>query len=436
MITRGIWRNSGAVILLLLAAAQSHAAEKEPPVNVVLLSVDTLRADRLGCYGYTLPTSPHIDAFAAEGLVFDDTVCEVPLTMPSMGSMLTSRPPRSTGTTRNGLRMPEDVVSIAEIFQEAGYYTFCVQSNWTLKSKLSGLNRGFDVYDDDFHKKRWGFIKAERIADEVTDIALKELARRDPERPFFAWFHYTDPHAPYTMHKDFNPLGRRVWTLGRERKTWAKYDSEVAFTDHHIGRLLEALPSQTAVLFVADHGESLFEHDYLGHGRRLYHNGMQIPLIIRAPGLAAGRTAAPACGLDVGPTLLGLAKLPRPEAMLGLDLLQSPPAITRVRVFETYGGAIPRLPGARSLLAGSDPIRQGVIVEGWKLIVSGRQKELFFLPEDPGELKNLSSRHPERVKTMQTLIEEWNRVIARVEESPDALDEDDIRALESLGYIE
>lgn len=432
--------NIGRFFLVLLpvlvTGMASFCAAHENPVNVVLLSVDTLRADRLGCYGYTLNTSPNIDAFAAGGLVFEDTLCEVPLTMPSLGSMLSSKYPRSTGTTRNGLRMPDNAIRVAEIFREADYYTFCVQSNWTLKARLSGLDRGFDVYEDDFHKKRWGFIKPERAADEVTATALEALARRDPGRPFFAWIHYTDPHAPYKMHRDFNPLNRKVWMLGRERKTRAKYDSEVAFTDYHIGLFLAALPPDTAVVFVADHGESLFEHDYLGHGRRIYQTCMQIPLIIRAPGLNPGRSAAPARGIDVGPTLLGLAGLPKPRAMNGIDLLEKTPPMDRIRIFETYGGAIPRLPGARALLAGSDPIRQGVILDRWKLIVSGRQKELFYLPDDPGELKNLASQHPDRIEAMEALIDAWNSENKRVEEGPEALDEDDIRALESLGYIE
>jgi len=208
--------------------AETAGGSESPALNVLLLSVDTLRADYLGCYGHPLPASPHIDRLAQESLVFEDCVCEVPLTCPSFCAMLTSRMPRMIGTPRNGLRLSGEIPLVTEQFHNAGYYTFCVQSNWTLKKKLSGLDRGFDVYEDDFHKKRWGVIKPERPADEVTRVALACLAKRDPDRPFFAWIHYTDPHAPYQTHKGFNPAGKRAWGQGKTRRVRVAYNSEVA----------------------------------------------------------------------------------------------------------------------------------------------------------------------------------------------------------------
>lgn len=404
--------------------------------NVVLLSVDTLRADRLGTYGCPLDTSPAIDALAEASLVFEDAVCEVPLTGPSMTSMLTSRIPRTTGTTRNGLPLPADVPTVPERFQRAGYHTFCVQSNWTLKDKLSGLARGFDVYEEDFNKKRWGFIKAERTADEVTRIALRLLEERDPNKPFFAWFHYTDPHAPYTMHAKHNPSGKRAFFLGNVEKVRVKYDSEVAFTDAHIAPLLDALPANTAIVFVADHGESLYEHDYLGHGRRIYQHEMHIPLIIRAPGLAPGRTSVPARGIDVGPTLLGLAGLLPVEGMLGTDLLATPPAMDRSRVVETYGGAVPNIAVAKALMADAAPMRQGVILGGWKLILNGRERELYHIEADPAELENVAGGETDRVAALEALISAWDAATEHGARIEDTLSEDDRRALEALGYLE
>jgi arylsulfatase A-like enzyme len=408
------------------------------PPNVVLLSVDTLRADYLGVYGCPVDTSPEIDAFAGESLVFTDCVCEVPLTGPSMGSMLTSRFPRQTGTTRNGLRMPGDVPTVAEQFREAGYHTFCVQSNWTLKAGLSGMDRGFDVYDDDFHKKRWGIIKAERRADEVARIALERLAARDPDKPFFAWIHFTDPHAPYTFHGDFNPAGRPRFFMPNEQKVRLKYASEVAYTGYHIGRVLAALPpGNTRIVFVADHGESLYEHGYLGHGRRIHQTGMRIPLMIHGKGVTPGRTSEPARGIDIGPTLLGLAGLPVPDSMLGIDLTRKAPAPDRVRVFETYGGAVPGLPGAKALMADVPPMRQGVIHEGWKLILGGGAPQLFHLPSDPGELDDRAAAEPARVNALRRLVETWDRETRRADGAEQTdLSQDDIRALEALGYVE
>jgi arylsulfatase A-like enzyme len=418
-------------LLLVLAAAPALATP-----NVLLLSVDTLRADHLSCYGHEYETSPAIDALAAEGLLFEDAVCEVPLTSPSMGSMLSGRFPRNNGTTRNGLRMPDEVPLVQEEFQKAGYETFCVQSNWTLKGKLSGLDRGFDLYRDDFHEKRWGIVKPERLADDVTDQALEWLENRAPEKPFFAWIHYTDPHAPYEMHKDFNASGKKAWFRSDHERVSIKYDTEIRYTDHHIARFLEKVPEDTVILFVGDHGESLYEHDYLGHGRRIYQMGMHIPLIIKAPGVAAGRTGKPVRGIDVGPTLLGLAGLPKPPSMKGLDLLNDTLPEDRDRVIETYGGAVLNMPGVKDLMAGAEPILQGVISGEWKAIFDGGQAELYHLAEDPMEEQDLAAQRMDIVDELRAKLEAWDAGEERAEQSGEALTEDDLEALRSLGYID
>ena len=405
--------------------------------NVVFLSVDTLRADYLGCYGCAHDASPNLDAFAGEALVFEDCVCEVPLTNPSFASMLSSLYPRMTGTTRNGLRIQDSAPLVAEAFRKAGYETLCVQSNWTLKSHLSGLDRGFDVYEEDFHTKRWGVIKPERYAADVTDTALKILKRRNVGKPFFLWIHYSDPHAPYNYHKKHNPVGMRPGRLARTERVRLKYASEVAYADHHIGRFLDALPSGgTAVLFVSDHGESLYEHNYLGHGRRIYHDNLHIPLMIRAKGVEAGRTRMPARGIDIAPTLLALAGLDAMPGMLGKDLLSAEIPMTRIRVVETYGGAVPKLPGAKALMKSASPQRQGVVAAGWKLIIKGRGPELFNLREDPKELNNLASDMPGRVAELRESIKAWDVQYARGKSTAAALSDDDLEALKGLGYLE
>jgi len=416
----------------LVCAAGALAA----PPNVVLLSVDTLRADHLGCYGYDKPTSPNIDRFAAEGMLFEDVVCEVPLTAPSFGAMLTSRYPRMNATTRNGLRLPDGAFSAVQAFQKSGYETYAVLSNWTLKAKLSGIERGFDIYDDDFHEKRWGLIKPERSGDDVTALALDWLAKRDAAKPFFAWIHYSDPHAPYELHKDFPVWKQKFYRLGKADKVRAKYDSEIAYTDAQIAQVLAALPENTYVLFVSDHGESIYEHGYLGHGRRIYQNNMHIACIVRGPGIAPGRSKLPASGIDIGPTLLGLGGLERPPTMLGIDLLRDSAPLSRPRVFETYGGAVLNLPGVKDAMADSPPMRQGVILDGWKLIIDGKREELFYLPNDRGELKNLAKREKGRVAEMRRLIDEWEIAHPEVHGEGLALDEADIEALRSLGYTE
>jgi arylsulfatase A-like enzyme len=417
------------MLYVLLAACLSAP-------DVFIISVDTLRADRLGCYGYEYDTSPRLDAFAQGAMLYEDCVTEVPLTSPSFGAMMTSRYPRMNGAARNGMPLPATIPTLAEQFKAAGYYTFCVQSNWTLKAPLSGLARGFDEYDDGFHKKRWGFLKAERYADEVTRISLELLEGRDQGKPVFAWIHFSDPHAPYEFHKKFNPGDRVLRKLSDEENTRARYDSEVAYTDHHIGQVLDALPADAYVLFVADHGESLHEHDYLGHGRRIYQNGVHVPLIVRGPGIAPGRSTVPARGIDIAPTVLGLAGIPRVEGMLGIDLLNDSVPDDRVRVIETYGGAVPGIPGAKALMASRPPMRQGVLAGDWKLVTGGPKLELFNLADDPEELSNLADSEADKREELAALIESWDMATSKEDTDAANLSEDDIEALKSLGYVE
>jgi arylsulfatase A-like enzyme len=396
-----------------------------------------LRADHLGHYGYAFDTSPNLDRLANDALLFDDAMCEVPLTGPSMASMFSSRYPRITGATRNALPLPDDVPTAAEAFDGAGYHTIAVLSNWTLKRKLSGLQRGFDVYDDDFHKKRWGFIKAERDAEDVTGIALKLIEERDASRPLFAWIHYSDPHAPYQLHRRFDVANDVEHEERRVERVTRRYDSEIAYMDHHIGRLLEALPAEnTYIVFVADHGESLWEHDYLGHGRRVYQPGMHIPFFVQGPGIEPGRSQAPVRGVDIGVTLLGLGGLKPAEGMLGVDAVTSPPAADRVRVVETYGGAVPGIPGLKAVMAGAGPERIAAIDHGWKLILGAHWPELFDLANDPEELHNLAERDEERVAALTALIRAWDESVDAIEGKGADLSESDRDALEALGYIE
>ena len=413
------------------------AAVAAPAPDVFFITVDTLRADHLGMYGYERPTSPHLDALAAQSLVFEDCVCEVPLTSPSFGSMLSSRFPRSTATPRNGLPMPVSVPLVTERFQAAGYQTICIQSNWTLKRDLSGLDRGFEQYDDGMNTKRWGVLKSERYADEVTRRAIAALGKRDAARPLFCWLHYSDPHAPYRFHDRFHPWGVPLRKLDEVAQTRARYDSEVAYTDHQIQQVLEILPKENAfILFVADHGESLHEHDYVGHGRRVYQPGVRIPLFVHGPGIEPGRTVRPARAGDIGPTLLALAGLEPLPGMDGIDLLNGEAPGHRVRVLETYGGAVPNLPGAMAVMSGQPPMRQAVIDGAWKLIAGGPRDELFHLENDPEELTNLYDERPEEVARLRTFLKEWDARVPRLDPQEAHLDEDDLEALENLGYIE
>lgn len=404
--------------------------------NVVLISVDTLRADHLGCYGYIRPTSPNIDRLADGSLLFEDCICEEPQTTPSMCSMFSAQIPRVTGCVRNAVPLPEGIVTVAQVFRDAGYQTAAVVSNWNLKRELCGLDRGFDNYDDAFGRPHLGLTHPERYADEVTELALGIVGQRAADRPFFFWFHYMDPHAPYRYHRAFNPWRKTMRELEERDETIARYDSEVAFADHHIGRLLEALPkSETFVVFTADHGESLFEHGILGHSRDIYQPGLRIPLLVRGPGIRPGRTAAPARGIDIGVTLLGLAGLQAAPEMLGIDLIAAKPAQDRVRVVEVYGGGVREGADAREVVLGRIPKFQGVIVEGWKLVTDGSNPELFHIESDPLETRDLADAKPEPVRALCGRLEQWSAETPRGAAEAAPLTEDDIRALDAAGYL-
>lgn len=420
------------MIALIVVAAATFSAP-----NVVLISVDTLRADHLGFYGHPHDTSPNLDRLADNSLVFADMICEVPLTAPSFTAMMTSYYPRATGVTRNGIRLPDNIPTVAEILTSAGYETMCVTSNWTLKSRLSGLDRGFAAYDDGFKKKRWLILKSEREATEVTDLALAQLAARDTTKPFFAWFHYSDPHAPYKLHPEFQVSTEEDYAGDPGAKEKVRYDSEIRYADSEIQRLLDALPKDdTYIVFIGDHGESLREHGYLGHGRRMYQNGLRIPFFIHGPSINPGRTKAPARGIDLGPTLLDLAGLTPADGMEGLVLTKDLPGADRVRVVETYGGAVLNIPGAKELMTASGPEMQTAISGGWKLITEETGPELYYLPNDPDEKFNLASNSPDRLTALKEKIAQWSKTVSnnRAEDAP--LSNEDVEALKSLGYVD
>lgn len=430
-----ILRNNNAFLFTGITLFCALAAGETP--GVLLLSVDTLRADFLGCYGGEWDISPNIDRLAEKSLVFENACCETPLTAPSFTAMLTSRYPRMSGVTRNGMHVADEAPLITELFREAGYYTFAVQSNWTLRARLSGLNRGFDFYEDDLDKRRWGLFNGERRAEEVTRVALEALRNRPADKPFFAWIHYSDPHGPYQYHADFSPVRRGLRTMDPRERVRVKYASEVAYADHHIGVLLKALPEGTRILFVADHGENLYEHGYLGHGRYLYQEGLHVPFMVCGPDIAPGRTPLPAQTMDVGPTLLGLAGLPPAPFALGKNLAAGMPPEDRPRFMETYGGAVPKLPGAKMLLTRTSPAFQAVIRGGWKLIrPQDRPATLYYLPEDPGEQRARRGTDSGVYGELNKLLDQWNATHPHGVETAAELREEDLEAFQALGYVE
>jgi arylsulfatase A-like enzyme len=430
----------GIMGVILVAMGVARAAE-EPRPDILLLTFDTLRTDRLQAYGGTRPVMPHLDNFALSARVFTDVVADMPQTGPSMCSMFSSLPPRLTGCVRNGVPLPESVRTMTQTFQEAGYETAAIVSNWNLKRKLSGLERGFEMYDDDFGRNWLGREQQELYADEVTARAMKwldERAGRDGDRkPLFFWVHYMDPHAPYRYHSEFNVWGQTPRDLGTREEVPLRYDSECGFADHHAGILLErARAAGMTVVFTADHGESLHEHNYLGHTRQIYHVIMHIPLMVWRDGIEAGKSDTPGRGIDIAPTVLGLAGLPAWEGARGRDLLGAHPAPAGPRVFETYGGSVNEGERDMAVIVDREPAYQGVLHQGWKLITDAdKNHELYRVPDDPYEEHNVAGAEIARVQEYLGHIRQWMEETPRATADPALLSGEDIEALEAAGYL-
>ncbi len=339
-----------AAWLACLACAPARAPDARP--NVLLVVVDTLRADHLGVYGSALGTSPTLDALAADGVVFERAIAAAPSTVPSHAALMTSRHVREIGagfaTGEGRLEAPQ---TLALAFQRAGYATAAFVGNVVLQ-RAWGFDRGFDVFDDELELRELNRPGVrERIAEDTTRRAVAWLAS-ERERPVFLWVHYQDPHGPYAAPAPFAgrfrpgagpvepalpvlpgnsgrggiPAYQALEGLLRPSEYHGRYADEIAYADHWLAELLAALdahPSgrEAVVLFTSDHGESLgeanrwFVHDF-ATTPQLAH----VPFVLRAPGIAPGRRDEPVGHVDVLPTLLELAGIERPAGSRGLAL--------------------------------------------------------------------------------------------------------------------
>ncbi len=279
---------------------------------MLLVTIDTLRADHVGSYGYQAASTPTIDALATRGVRFETSVVHAPLTGPSHASILTGQTPLVHGFRNNsGYILAPQVKTAAEDFRQAGYRTAAFVSGFPLDRRF-GFDRGFEIYDDRLPKgtdrRRTPYV--ERFADATTDAVLRWLAAPSPttaekRTPWFLWVHYYDPHAPYEPPADL-----------AERFRQSPYDGEIAFVDRQLARLMQALDvrsdtARTIVLVTADHGESLGEHGEGTHGIFVYDATLRVPWVMAGPRIAVGRVPRTvARSIDVLPTLADYAGLP------------------------------------------------------------------------------------------------------------------------------
>ncbi len=254
---------------------QSFSAGAMKGYNVLLITIDTLRADRLGCYGSTAGLTPNLDRLAADGIRFDDVLAHVPMTLPAHASIFTSMYPTEHGVHDNGtFRLDAKLPTLTTILKEAGYHTGAFIGAFVLDARF-GLNRGFDVYDDYLGEKRvlLSFIELERRAEAVIAPA-EQWIRENAQEPWFGWVHVFDPHAPYEAPSAF-----------RSAHPGDLYGAEVAYVDDVIGSFLDRLRSagllsRTLVVVVGDHGESLGDHGERTHGTFAYNTTLRVPWIL------------------------------------------------------------------------------------------------------------------------------------------------------------
>jgi arylsulfatase A-like enzyme/Flp pilus assembly protein TadD len=393
--------------------------------NVLLVTIDTLRADHVGSYGGTRGLTPTIDRLAAEGLRFETTYAHVPLTLPSHAALLTGAYPFVNGVRDNGsFRFDGHHPTLASTLKAAGYRTGAFVAAFVLDARF-GLNAGFDVYDDKYGSRPAGGVLSvvERPADRVLDAAVswieRPVAPADQSRPWFAWVHLYDPHEPYDPPEPFHT-----------RYASDPYSGEIAFADAQLGAALDRLARQgflthTLVVVAADHGESLGDHQERTHGLFAYDATLRVPLVAWAPpAIQPGVFKALARLVDVMPTALDLVGLPA-SVLSGRSLrpfVAGDPADDPGSYFEALNANLTR---------NWAPL-EGLVSRGFKLI-DLPIPELYDLGADPGERTNVYSRRQDLAKTLERQLDALRAGAAPATPSP--VDGDAAQRLRSLGYV-
>jgi arylsulfatase A-like enzyme len=439
---------AGRLLALGVAAAATacQGGATERPRSVILISIDTLRADHLGCYGHPLPTSPNLDAFADQGTLFDDAFAPSPWTLPSHVSLLTGLYPTRHGVRTTDRRLADAIPSLATLLAQQGFETGAIV-NAVIMRRQFGLAQGFATYEMvPSDQSRAG------AASRVTDAALRWLGDRRGRRVFL-FLHY------YDVHSDYRSLTRyvRMFAPGPSRFDGSTtqladvrggrlpideegaahlarlYDAGIRQLDQELGRLLTRLREtgwldDSAVVVTSDHGEEFLDHGSVLHGHTHYQELLRIPLILRGPTIPAGvRVRTPVSLVDVVPTLLALLGVAPHPGLDGIDLQA---------LWKAPGGP----PSARWLFAAGGPGRTGDTIRSvrdgrHKLVLyklSGR-RELYDLVADPRERENLVGMRPE---VESRLWQELSRVVRSEGEAPDAsaIPGEVRQRLEQLGY--
>ena len=444
---------------LAISIAGCSGGSPAPPRVLVLISIDTLRADHLGCYGNRIVQTPHMDRLAAEGVVFDNHVSSCPTTLNSHTSLMTGTYGHTHGAARNGFVVREGNTMLAEALRDSGYATAGFAGAFPLHTRF-GFSQGFDHYD--------AAVKS-RSGDQVNDRVLRWLDGQDAER-LFLFVHYWAAHYPYTPPPPYDRMYRRdalgirgtMGDIERVRDALASdlpeagrqsdalraaYAGGVTFVDAHVGALLDGLRArgiydEALILLTSDHGEAMDEHDeYWDHGRTTYASSTHVPLIVKLPGgrLAGTRSSLVASNVDVMPTILELTGVSPPPAVEGASfasVFDGGPTEPRPPAFSEATKPHPATvePGAWTNRRNDKAVRSG----DWKLIHRPRtgETELFDLGTDPGETRDLLRRPTraarQRARKLLTALRTWSER-AGAAARRDASDES-LETLRALGY--
>jgi arylsulfatase A-like enzyme/Tfp pilus assembly protein PilF len=416
-------------ILAMMVSAFSVVVEAANNLNVILVTIDTLRADHLGCYGDTGAETPNIDRIAAEGTRFTYTYAQVPFTLPSHASLFTSTYPMWNGVRDSaGPPLAAEQVTLAEVFKQNRYATGAFTAAFVVDG-FFGLNQGFDTYYDNFPPRDASMTAGEeaglqRRADEVLAVALEWL-KKNSQGPFFTWIHFYDPHHPYDPPEPF-----------RSRHWDRLYDGEIAYVDMAMGKLIRFLEAQglrekTVLVVTSDHGEALGDHGETYHGYYVYDSTLRVPLIFSLPKTRnhVKEVNLPVSLLDVAPTILQIVGIPRPPQMQGRGLLASILGKLQTPV-PIYGESL-----FANLHFGWGTL-QCLHLGRYKLILSKRS-ELFDLENDPRERYNLFAENRAMASECKRRLDEIVTAFTRKQpqKDPPKLSEEALNKLRALGYI-
>ncbi len=403
---------AGLIVAVLLGTVAYLRLRTPSRPGIVLITIDTLRVDRVGAYGAKTVLTPAIDSIAAHGIRFTAAYSTVPLTLPSHLSILSGRLPVEHSVRSNdGYHVPNSVPLVAEALGRSGYRTAAFVGSSVLRSS-TGISRGFQLYDDDMGQA------AERPGGEVVRRAIQWLQTLRGE-PFFLWVHLNDPHLPYNPPEPY-----------KSEYKGHPYDGEVAYADHCVGLLLAevdrlGLSKKVAVVFAADHGEGLGDHGERSHGVLLYDSTIHVPLIIRpvAQMRSAAIVAQPVSAAQIEPTILSLVGLPNDSALAGL----------------LDHGAKPGMPLAETLYLaqqlGWSPMYAAR--SGSLKVIDAPEPELYDIETDPGELHDLAADKPDTIQRLRNQLRGSLKTLANEAAQPSRLSADAkaLHKLAALGYV-